>query len=59
MHFLKKGWKGGASPSPFFDNIFYLRSNPDVKKAGWNPVIHYVRHGWREGRAPHPSFIRT
>jgi O-antigen biosynthesis protein len=54
--FLNKGWKGGASPSPFFDAIFYARSYSDVKEGGWNPVMHYIRHGWREGRTPHPGF---
>ena len=55
-HFLKQGWRRGLSPSPFFDSVFYLLANPDVKKAGWNPAMHYIRHGWREGRTPHPRF---
>jgi hypothetical protein len=55
-HFLKKGWKRGADPSRFFDTKFYLRTNSDVRIAGWNPVMHYIRHGWREGRIPHPDF---
>ncbi|MGH6811780.1 MAG: rhamnan synthesis F family protein [Methylocella sp.] len=54
--FLNQGWKSGASPSPFFDTIFYVRTYSDVKDAGWNPVVHYIRHGWREGRTPHPGF---
>ncbi len=55
-HFLTKGWRRGLAPSPFFDGAFYLAMYPDVKKAGWNPVIHYIRYGWREKRLPHPKF---
>ena len=33
-----------------FDNNKYLLENPDVKKAGINPLVHYLRWGEREGR---------
>jgi O-antigen biosynthesis protein len=55
-HFLNRGWRGGLSPSPYFDSTFYLVAYADVRKDNWNPVLHYIRHGWREGRTPHPCF---
>jgi len=37
---------------PFFDAEYYLRNNPDVARAGVNPLLHYLRAGRREGRLP-------
>ncbi len=34
-----------------FDEQAYLKLNPDVARAGVDPVEHYVRHGHKEGRA--------
>ena len=31
---------------------FYLARNPDVARAGVDPVAHYLQYGWREGRDP-------
>ena len=42
-----------ATPTPSFDTVFYLRSNPDVAAASLNPLVHFVLHGRREGRLPH------
>jgi hypothetical protein len=42
--------------SRLFDDSYYLSDNPDVKKAGVNPLIHYLRQGWREGRQPSTLF---
>ena len=39
-----------------FDSEYYLKTNPDVKESGMDPVRHYVRHGWREGRNPTSEF---
>jgi hypothetical protein len=33
-----------------FDQTYYLEHNPDVAKAGVQPIVHYARHGRREGR---------
>lgn len=33
-----------------FDGAGYLQANPDVEKAGMNPVIHYTLFGAAEGR---------
>lgn len=38
--------------SRFFDKDFYLMRNPDVRRAGIDPVQHYIDSGWREGRMP-------
>ena len=42
--------------SPLFDTDWYLEKNPDVKKAGMDPLQHYLRYGAQEGRDPHPLF---
>jgi glycosyltransferase involved in cell wall biosynthesis len=33
-----------------FDPDVYLKLNPDLTKAGVDPISHYLRHGRREGR---------
>lgn len=38
--------------SGFFDQKFYLKSYPDVRKADIDPLMHYLRTGWSEGRDP-------
>jgi glycosyltransferase involved in cell wall biosynthesis len=38
--------------SGFFDAAYYLKENPDVLKAGIDPVKHYVSIGWVERRNP-------
>lgn len=45
-----------ATLAPVFDAKFYLRSNPDVARAGLDPLEHFCQTGWREGRNPHPYF---
>lgn len=41
----------GVKPLPEdFDPQNYLRLNPDVAQAGFDPREHYVRHGCHEGR---------
>nr|WP_306660276.1 glycosyltransferase [Rheinheimera maricola] len=39
-----------------FDSDWYLTNNPDVAKAGANPLQHFVYHGAAEGRDPLPGF---
>ncbi len=52
--FNKHGWKEGQNPSSHFDTRYYLKTNPDVKKSGENPLLHYIRVGKSEGRLPKP-----
>jgi hypothetical protein len=42
--------------SGLFDSSRYLQQNPDVARAGVNPLKHYLRRGGLEGRDPHPLF---
>ncbi|MEI2415941.1 hypothetical protein V8Z80_07120 [Orrella sp. JC864] len=42
--------------SGLFDEAWYCEQNPDVARAGIDPIAHYVRHGSREGRDPRPDF---
>ncbi len=42
--------------SYLFDEDYYLAKNPDVKRAGVEPVKHYLVSGWRELRDPSLSF---
>lgn len=42
--------------SGLFDVDYYLRTNPDVKKHGMDPLLHFVKHGAKEGRQPNPWF---
>lgn len=35
-----------------FDADLYLMRNPDVARAGLNPLLHYLEHGEAEGRNP-------
>ena len=41
---------------PHFDGAFYLDENPDVARAGIDPVEHFAAEGWREGRNPSADF---
>ncbi len=41
---------------PYFDEAYYLGANPDVGKAGIDPLVHYISTGWREGRNPSRRF---
>jgi hypothetical protein len=38
----------------YFDPAFYLAANPDVAKAGIDPLLHFIDTGIAELRAPHP-----
>jgi hypothetical protein len=42
--------------SGLFDEGWYLRQNPDVKKAGADPFRHYLEIGAANGRQPMPLF---
>jgi hypothetical protein len=42
--------------SLFFDERFYLETNPDVRETGTDAALHYLLHGGVEGRDPGPFF---
>lgn len=39
-----------------FDARYYLAHNPDVRRAGLDPLRHFIKHGWRERRDPRADF---
>jgi len=49
-HYLTIGYKNSYNPSELFDTHCYLENNPDVKKAGMNPLLHYVRYALGSNR---------
>jgi len=40
----------------FFDSEFYLKSYPDIRKAGISAKTHFVKLGWSEKRRPNGWF---
>ena len=52
MHYLKWGVSQGRDPHPNCDTSFYLDRNPDVRKAGLNPLAHYMGPGVAQGLDP-------
>jgi hypothetical protein len=40
----------GYNPNRNFDTFGYLLDNPDVARAGMNPLMHYILHGQFELR---------
>ena len=49
-HYESVGWRFGLDPHPLFSTNGYLAENPDVWKAGVNPLDHYERWGRAEQR---------
>lgn len=44
---------------PLLDADWYLQQNPDVARAGIDPLEHYFGTGAMQGRSPHPLFDAT
>ncbi len=42
--------------SGYFDTEYYLSHNPDVAKAGIDPLLHFLQSGGQEGRNPSEKF---
>jgi capsular polysaccharide biosynthesis protein len=55
-HYLSEGARRGLDPNPFFDTDWYLRVNPDVARAGFNPLMHFLDWGAEEKRDPSKEF---
>jgi len=49
-HYLVAGGLNGYNPGPRFDSKKYLVANPDVMRAGVNPLLHWEKYGKYEGR---------
>lgn len=48
-----------AELADVFDEIYYIKTNPDVAKSNIDPLSHYLEVGWKEGRDPSPDFSTT
>ena len=55
-HYLTRGHLEGKLPSLDFDPDFYLKTYPDVKQSGLNPLFHYVVYGKEEGKLYQQSY---
>jgi serralysin len=53
---VSPGQSVGRSITQGFDADYYLMNNPDVARAGANPLEHYSSFGWKEGRDPSAAF---
>ncbi len=42
--------------SKYFNKRWYLKTYPDVKKSGMDPIEHYLKYGWKDGRNPSKLF---
>ena len=51
QHYRAVGSRAGLRPRADFDPLYYRRSNPDVERAGYEPLAHFYRFGRYEGRA--------
>jgi len=58
-HFVTKGWRAGLSPSPYFDNKYYVTKNDDVRVAKLNPLFHFAEYGQAERRLPVRSSLEA
>jgi len=56
LHTLRRFHPDRETVLAEFDTRFYLRANPDVARAGVDPVEHFLTSGWREGRDPNRDF---
>ena len=49
-HYEQIGWRSGLDPHPEFSTNGYLSENPDVRRAGVNPLVHFEEWGKAEER---------
>jgi hypothetical protein len=42
--------------SGLFDEVYYLRHNPDVRRSDEDPLTHFLNFGWKEDRDPSARF---
>ena len=56
LEFLQDGTKHRLQPHPLFDSDWYLKTNPDVADAHFNPLEHYLYFGSAEARDPNRFF---
>jgi 2-polyprenyl-3-methyl-5-hydroxy-6-metoxy-1,4-benzoquinol methylase len=49
-HYLLHGGYAGLQCSPLFDAASYFERYPDIRSAGFHPLLHYIKNGRQEGR---------
>ena len=55
-HYLAHGRGLGIDPHPLFDVSWYVRQNPEVRRANIDPLIHFIERGAADGADPNPYF---
>lgn len=51
LKFYEKNWLNfDLKPNNWFDPLFYVEQNPDVKNFKYNPLYHYLLYGFFENR---------
>ena len=56
VHYLRSWRTVGIRPNRYFDPQFYAEQNPEVERAGLDPLSHYINVGAAARRDPDPSF---
>jgi FMN phosphatase YigB (HAD superfamily) len=56
-HYLEQGFRQGKVPGPLFDGVRYLEENPDVSRAGVNPLVHFLRSSPSEQRTAWTTMV--
>ncbi|MFG1432361.1 hypothetical protein V5F69_15080 [Xanthobacter sp. V2C-4] len=56
-HWETYGWRELRNPNAVFNTSEYFSNNPDVARAGINPLQHFIDFGAAEGRVPNDSFV--
>lgn len=54
-HYLIYGWRNSLNPSDKFDNDFYIKNHPKIRKMQLNPLVHYVKYGKNENAMIKPN----
>jgi GT2 family glycosyltransferase/protein-L-isoaspartate O-methyltransferase len=57
LHYCVHGWREGREPRAGFDPRQYLKTHPDVARAGVDPLLHFARFGRGEGRWHLPDVV--
>ena len=54
--YVYKKYYDSLKTSELFDEFYYSKKYPSVKKSGLNPLIHYIFFGFKEGKLPSFKF---
>lgn len=56
IHYSLNKSRGVTLKMPFFDELYYRETYPEVNQYPDGPFLHFIRHGVFEGRRPNPNF---